>query len=237
MATELTQVEIKISLDAEHVDEARDRFDLRSKKADEATIWFCEDVDRSRRLRLDTAHLIVRLRRKEKAADDSTVKLRGTELQPPPGWDKKDGDSEFKLEGDWSGPTQSVSASVVAKVDQGLIGKAAQPRPLDDGLFRPAQHRLLAAVLGPDAIALGSLQPLGPISARQWKKEHKDGFRHDVAAEEWTVDDLRFLELSIRVPFEDALDSQTEFTEWVAMPAMAGTKTKIVLNHFAERGG
>jgi hypothetical protein len=238
MATRLEKVEIKISLDADHVDGARVRFGLPSTKASRADIWFCDDLQSNGpdvRLRLLEADLIVRLRRKQDEADDSTVKLRGPGLRPPRGWDKDDDESEFKLEGDWSGPTQTISASVTAKVEQGLIGEVAPGRPLDDELFSAAQRRLVAKVLKPP-ISLSSLQPLGPISALQWQKEQKEGFPHEVAAEEWTVgDELRFLELSIRVPLKDAGESQIDFTDWVALPAMAGTKTRIVLDHFARR--
>jgi hypothetical protein len=239
VAIKLKDVEIKISLDADHVDQARIRFDLPTTKANEAEIWFCDKLHGSgsnARLQLLEADLIVRLRRKEDDPDDSTVKLRGPELRPPRGWDRADDHSKFKLEGDWSGPSQTVSASVVAEVEQGLIGEVAPGRPLDDRLFTPAQRRLVAAVLKPVELPLSTLQPLGPIQALQWRKEEKEGFRHEVAAEEWKVgNELRFLELSIRVPLEEALQSQIDFTDWVATPALAGTKTKIVLDHFARR--
>src|SRR4051794_35194401 len=98
------EVEIKINLSAEQVDDGRERFDLPAKKAQSADIWFCEERHRAAPvsgLRLLSAGLILRLRRKKDDEDDSTAKLRGAApIRLPRGWDHDDGRSKTKFEGD-----------------------------------------------------------------------------------------------------------------------------------------
>ena len=88
---------------------------------------------------------------------------------------------------------------------------------------------------------MSSLQPLGPIHASHWelKKEHA-GFDQKIVAEQWSVDDRGFLELSIRVDFDEAATGQKNFTSFVrdkgfGVLARQETKTAAMLGYLATR--
>src|SRR5262245_43262249 len=115
------KVEIKISLDASVVEAARHAFDLTDDGAEPAEIWFCERTEQSDVglvLELLERGLIVRLRHRPGDKSDVSVKLRrSTSFEVPEGWGGHDEINEFKLEGDWAGRNQQLSASVTQPAD------------------------------------------------------------------------------------------------------------------------
>lgn len=236
-----TKVELKISVRADDVARARRRLDLTDDGSTTASIWFCDqpEVDGTHvRLKLFERDVIVRFRHKHDDDSDTTIKLRRPEpLRLPNGWrDKKD----LKVEGDWSGKRQ-VSASLVSTVDGALIDEAGADRPpLSDQLFSRDQRQFVTAILRRRSVELTSLRPLGPIDARRWEESARADLEEEVGAEQWVVDDQVFLELSMRVKYENAEKWQRRFNDWAGdlgldVGAVRTTKTQAVLEHFARR--
>ena len=86
-------------------------------------------------------------------------------------------------------------------------------------------------------IPIDGVELLGPIVAQKWEHEHEG----DVDAEEWSVGDLRFLEISVVAKAgtdpkkaqaelrQRALDGDLKFEEG------GGPKTTLVLQHLARK--
>jgi len=94
------------------------------------------------------------------------------------------------------------------------------------------EQRLLAQDL---MVPLAPVTLLGPITAKKWEAKHDD----DVAAELWTVDALRFLEVSV-VSTDDpesakaALEQRAHDGGLELVPGQ-DTKTSTVLTYLATR--
>jgi hypothetical protein len=235
------RVEIKLNVGKEHVADARALLGLTDETATRAAIWFCDrvvDGAGEPRLALTRDDLIVRVRRKEGADSDTTVKLRRpAPLRLPHGWKDADAPAELKIEGDWAGTSRNVSASLDSSVTAEAIDDALQDAPPVDGsLFSDDQHAFAAAVLGGDEDAVRDLRPFGPIQALRWQEAMRDDFGREVGAEQWVADDLVFLELSIRAKFDAAERWQERFVSWastrVEVAPVGITKTQAVLEHF-----
>jgi hypothetical protein len=166
-------------------------------------IWFAEDGDglANGELRLLAGGVILRFRSGE-GPDDSTAKLRPC---LPPGWIPPwnapfENDSlEYRIEGDWSGQRRSIAASAVATFGQGSLAQAGGGAPLRKGTLTSQQDSLLW--LCSDVWAAQRLVVLGPIASTKWDDVPLAGMK--VNAERWTVEDMDFLELSIRVKPKD----------------------------------
>jgi hypothetical protein len=238
------RVELKISISADQVKAARKQLGLKHGDATAAKIWFCERpvVGDSGRLDLFERGLIVRLRSKDGDHSDTTVKYRRPEpIELPAGWDDPDAHPNYKIEGDWTGDNRQVSASLDSTVAHTVIEYAvAKGTPLDRKLFSADQRRFASAIADPHKVSLASLQALGPVHALRWQETSRPDLGDELGAEQWTADDLVFLELSIRVKYRDAKAWQHRFADWatdqgVAPSALATTKTQAVLEHFAKR--
>jgi hypothetical protein len=166
-------------------------------------IWFAEDGDgvANGELRLLDGGVILRFRSGE-GPDDSTAKLRPCE---PSGWIApwnapfENESLEYRIEGDWSGQRRSVAASAVATFAQGSLAQAGGGAPLRKGTLTSQQDSLLW--LCSDVWAAQRLVVLGPIASTKWDDVPLAGTK--VNAERWTVEDMDFLELSIRVKPKD----------------------------------
>jgi hypothetical protein len=162
-------------------------------------IWFGEDGDglADGEVRLLSGGVILRFRSGE-GPDDSTVKLRPSQ---PSGWMPPWGEPfetdlfEYRIEGDWSGERRSIAASAVATFGQGSLAQAGGGAPLRKGALTSQQESLLW--LCSDVWALQRVVVLGPIASTKWSDLRLAGLK--VSAERWSVEDLDFLELSIRV--------------------------------------
>lgn len=172
---------------------------------------------------------------------DMTVKLRPCPPLPPE-WQKnlkdEDEDWEFKIEEDRTGPAFKpvLSASLQAdmQVDDELVESALRPErgALDQLLAKPHRH-LLRDAMGLEKDDFKGLRALGPVHATRWKQDW-DTFVPSVAIEEWTIKDLRFLEVSVRVRVADAATTEKLLTQAlrnrdVDPPRTGEMKTQAVL--------
>ena len=244
MIVEPKRVELKISIRAKHVKDARHNLELNDNDATTATIWFCDRPlgGHHAGFELFDRGLIVRLRSKGGDDSDTTVKYRRPQpLELPSGWDDVEARPNFKIEGDWTGKNRQVSASLDSTVDEKVIDDAVADRPpLSQQLFSADQRAFANALTAPDKVSLTSLRPLGPIHALRWQEAPREDLDEELGAEQWTAGDLVFLELSIRVNFDEAQKWQDKFKFWAmkkgfGASSMGTTKTQAVLEYFADR--
>jgi hypothetical protein len=229
-------VEIKVTLNADQIEDGLVAFDLDRRQASRRQIWFCEEVAAVEpvALPLFARGLILRLRSTDGEAD-STVKLRGPGgCLDPESWRRRTrpAGKRAKIEGDWAGSRRLVSAS---------LDGAVNVRRLADVLVRPGAASELFSTMQVDLlrdwlVPLEGLHPLGPVEALKWDRADR-GLEDEIAAEMWRVDDgLTFLELSIRVERTPVAAKRT-FEALVrdrgfGIPIQE-TKTKIVLERLA----
>jgi hypothetical protein len=193
----LYPIEIKANIDGAVTDALARMGDPGS--AAKRQIWFAEDRAglASGELPLYTAGIIVRVRSGE-GPDDTTAKLRPcAESQLHGRWRKPfENDAvKYRIEGDWSGQHHVQAASAVSTFEQGSqaqIGGAALREQALTSSQRKFLHRCAAV-----PVAVSELIALGPIHSTKWSAVTLGGL--EVDAERWTVSDLDFLELSIRV--------------------------------------
>jgi hypothetical protein len=232
-------VEIKVNIEGEQVNEARDRLNLRPAGAEAFIVRFAEyrqGLAGTRGLPLLAAGTILRLR-EGSGRGDSTVKVRRPEgvgrLDDLPEPDDK-GEHQFRVEGDWTGPSRQLSASAVTTFPQGLpAGVDSSP----ELAFSPAQVRFLRRA-NQVPIDLRAVDVLTPIQARKWSEVTL--CHREVVAEQWTVDELCFLELSIRVKRHRAVEAQARLildclATGLDLSTSTEAKTTRVLRHLAAR--
>jgi hypothetical protein len=236
MSQRLDAVEIKVNLAGARADDAHNVLGL-SGKGERRQIYFCEDLTGHTGLPLLDAGVILRVRRTPNG-DDVTVKLRPCDrarLVPP--WTGMDRDTKhsFRVEEDWSGTHRVLATSLLAprepaRLDGALAGRSS-PRRLFSG-----RHRGLLADCAAVPVRYDRLSVLGPVLARKWDTVSWSGF--DVAAERWMVADMDFLELSLRVPADEAAATQEDFATALRAAGLDGdavpeTKTRLVLQRLA----
>jgi len=186
-------VEIKVNFTGAQIEQAKDVFGLRADDAEEREIRFGEirtGADGRDALPLLGRGVILRVRSK-KESGEVTVKLRGPDgCIAEPAWTAAVAQlaGEKKLEGDWA-DRRLVSASLTAKSDKAGREDLNEDSPAIVDVMSEDQKSLANALMVP----LGEVELLRPIAARKWKHKH-DG---DVDAEEWTVGELHFLEISV----------------------------------------
>jgi hypothetical protein len=239
----LDAVEIKVTVGADGISAAAEAFELEHAEKRRRTIYFCEDLagpDGPAGLPLLTHGIILRLRRNKGRRDDITAKLRPCSYsQLTQRWinASEDEDWDFRVEGDWAGPRHVISASLEAKVEDGII-EAVVAEGLGIPLV-PAQRRFLEDCAGV-RVDLSRLSPLGPIDGTKWELA-----RHgqEIFAEQWVVGDgLRFLEFSIRARPEEAAAAQQAFENLfrehrIDQDPVQETKTRMVLEYLAAGRG
>jgi hypothetical protein len=238
----LDAVEIKVNIGADGIAAAAEAFDLGHAEKRRRTIYFCEDPagpDGPAGLPLLTAGIILRLRRNKGRRDDITVKLRPCEdSQLTQRWINERGDDgwEFRVEGDWAGPRRVTSASLEAKLGDGIIDAVVgEGRGVP---LLPAQRSFLQDCARAP-VDLSRLIPLGPIDGTKWDLTRNG---QEISAEQWVVGDgLRSLEFSIRVEPEKAPAAQQAFENLfrehgIDPDAVQETKTRMVLKYLASGG-
>ncbi|MFF4326879.1 hypothetical protein ACFYZT_10180 [Streptomyces sp. NPDC001591] len=183
--------------------------------------------------------LILRLRRDEdgpgsKRKADLTVKLRPCPPLPA-SWQKEreEEDWEFRAEEDRAGPSFTPVLSASLEAERGFAtALEAERGGLDGVLIEPQLELLDGARAAVDD--LDGLLALGPVRAVKWKQDWA-ALPGSVAIEEWTVgDELRFLEVSVRVDLEDAAGVQSLLAQalrdrGLTLPQTGETKTRTVL--------
>jgi hypothetical protein len=218
-----------LSFTDHQVDMAMDVFGLAAAVARHRRIWFSEAPARADGpLPLGGRGLILRVRTGEKP--DSTLKLRGPEgCLDPVAWRQlpTTGRDGAKLEGDWSGEHRMIAASLSHDLDP----PTPDPRSPGDvrALLSDRQIHLAHAWV----IPLDKAEPLGPVLADSWEGDI-DGVAEKCAFERWTVAELRFLEISLRVDDDEAETTQQRLAQAVhdaglTVAPKAGTKTDTVL--------
>lgn len=248
MSTRLDAVEIKVSIGSGGTNRAIDTLDLRPDRGEIRRIYFCEaggdaPFSGAPALALFSRGIILRLRDKETAGEaDSTVKFRPFEpALLSDRWrrtHKVDG-GELRVEGDWTGSTHNTAASLVVEQQRDdLAAVAIGKRPLTK-LFSPEQRDFLAEHASP-VVDLNPLRVLGPIDAVKWEPE-PHGFSRDLVVERWSVDELEFLELSVRTDEPDEAEQvQAELDRFLRkrdllLGVVQETKTRTVLEYLSRR--
>ncbi len=202
-------VEIKVNIDGD-VDAALSVLGL-SKKGRKRKIWFADRRDpQGGRFALNSEHVIVRVRSGSDGDNDLTVKLRPCSQDRLVGrWASSfiDADSEFAIEGDWSGSDRVLSASAVRGFPRGAFGGRLTAAEVVAAL-NDVQRRLLAECVA--SASLDGLELLGPVRSTKWS-DIKLSRRLDVSAERWKVAGLDFLELSTKIGLDDADDTGSDF--------------------------
>ena len=193
-------VEIKVNIGG-NVDRALTVLGLGEGRA--RKVWFLDDLTEGLQepLPLLTENIILRLRRRDNGKEDSTIKLRPCRRSQLAGkWAAAPPDDErYRIEGDWSRSRHVLAASCVADLERGTIENVLDGSGRIADLFSDIQREFLADC-GQIRVALGAVTVLGAraIVATQWK-DLSVGRVPAVVAERWTLDELDFLELSIRV--------------------------------------
>ena len=194
-------VEIKVNIDG-GVGEALAALGEPQGAVSKLQIWFAENrkgVEHGDLLLLNSG-VIIRFRSGEK--DDLTAKLRPcTEAQLVDRWsapfDTKS--FEYRIEGDWSGQRRVLAASAVSKRPQGSLLDAVKADVDAAAALSADQREFLDACV--PGVRIDRLLALGSISSTKYSDLPLDDL--DVNMERWTVADLDFLELSIRVKSKD----------------------------------
>lgn len=164
-------------------------------------IWFAEDrsgLQAGGQLNMLSRGIILRIRSGE-GPDDSTAKLRPVDAeQLTKQWSEpfKQEPLKYRIEGDWSGGRHVLAASAETSHPEGSLAEFVGAGRFDQ-VFTPEQRQFVGdcAHIG---VEVGQLVGLGPIGSTKWK-DLRIGGVDEVNAERWTVADLDFLELSIRV--------------------------------------
>jgi hypothetical protein len=193
----LYPVEIKVNIDGAVPDALALLGDLSG--ATKRQIWFAEDRDglASGELHLYSADVIVRVRSGE-GPDDTTAKLRPchpSQLHGPWKAAFENRDVEYRIEGDWSGEHHVKAASAVSTFGQGTQAQVGGQRLHEQTLTSSQLEFLTRCASVP--VSVDNLIALGPIDSTKWSEVAMAGLT--VNAERWTVADLDFLELSLRV--------------------------------------
>jgi len=233
----LDGVEIKVSLGRPQVARALDALGL-GENGERRNIAFLEDNTVGMALPLFHQGIVLRVRQIDGERGDSTVKLRPCRRsQLTESWlSKNEGDGwKLRVEEDWAGSRRVLAASCVADLPAGRIGSVRAGNESMRRLFNEGQERFLSDCAGMQ-INLNALTLLPPITALRWDKVRVQRLQ-DVVAERWTVDDLDFLELSIRRDtVEEALPAQEALERGIQELNLERddqnkSKTELVLAH------
>ena len=226
------RAEVKLTIAPAHIRRARSRLRLDNAASEERSIWFYDTWS------LDglDAGLILRARDIRGDDDDSTVKLRPLAAdEVDASWFDVEG---FKCEIDRLVAAETPTCSLTVVQDESEIEEVGAGERTIDKLFSAEQEQLLAEY-GP-GLGWEELVPLGPIDARTWTVS-SNALSAKVTAELWYMpDDSQVLEVSMKVPVDDAEDGQAELAEWLAdrgldLATEQETKTRRALESLTGR--
>jgi hypothetical protein len=226
-------VEIKVTIRPDQELQALRELKLDEDSAEVRVIYYYDTPA----LELFNAGLTLRARLVKGEDDDSTVKRRPIEADKiSPQWREKDG---FKLEADAIGTRVVTSASLTALQKRDEIDKVAEGKRPIEKLFSKEQTRFIEE-FHPTPVDFSKLMVLGPIRVLRWKTRHKN-FPHDLTSEEWRLPDgTDLLEVSIKVPTDDAQKAGPLFTSHLKEIGLdpegaQETKTRTALEFFARQ--
>jgi hypothetical protein len=237
----LDGVEIKVSLGGERVAGALDALGL-GDDGQQRSIGFLEDATVGVELPLLRAGIVLRVRQTGGEDDDATVKLRPCRRsQLTKEWlGEEDGDGwRLRVEEDWAGARRVLAASCVSDLPEGRIAAVRDGTAPARRLFGEGQRRFLAECAGM-RIDLDALTLLPAVAATRWE-DVRVGDVDEVVVERWTLDDLDFLELSLRKKSVDkARTAQRELERELAARNLERdddtSKTERVLRHLVGLG-
>ena len=192
-----TGVEIKVSFD-QQITSALLVLGLEGH-GEPRRVGFLEDTTVGVALPLFHQGIVLRVRHSETDDDDATVKLRPCRRSQLAGnWlDAEEGDGwKLTVEQDWAGDRRVLAASCGSKLPKDRIASVRQGSAPVHRLFSLGQARFLSDCAG-IPVNLDALTLLPQVTAARWKKVQV-GRVTGVIAERWIIDDLDFLELSIR---------------------------------------
>ena len=237
----LDGVEIKVSLSDQQVTRAVELLGL-AGSGEARQIGFIEDTTVGVKLPFFHQGVVLRVREVGDGDDDATVKLRPCRRsQLAESWlaaEKGDG-WKFRVEEDWAGGRRALAASCVADLPRRRIAAARDGKEPVGRLFSGGQWRFLADCAGMP-INLDALTLLPPVQAARWEDVRVQDVE-DVVVEHWTVDELDFLELSIRKhTVEEAREAQAELERAIQTLGLERddeqiSKTERVLAHLVGR--
>lgn len=226
-------VEIKRNVRTDQVTAARSALQLDDATARRVAVTFYDTPG----LELFEAGLILRSRTVDGGGDDVTVKVRPLQrTQVAASWFEQDG---FKCELDRSGHASVESCSYTAPRGARAIEQALAGERTIESLFNASQ-RDFARLYSPVTPDWERLRVLGPLDARAWKRDLPD-LKTRLSAELWLLPDgKQLLELSTRVPQEQAAAAEAALDAALAARGLdtSGvheTKTRAALQAFAER--
>jgi hypothetical protein len=194
-------------------------------------IFFFDTPD----LALDAAGVVVRARRIQDAAADTTVKLRPVvpdELEP-----ELREDASFGVEVDAMPGGFVCSGSMKATTTNEKVQRIVKGSGPLRKLFSKPQ-RALFKTHAPDGLTLDDLTMLGPVPVLKLKLKPKS-FGRKLALELWNYPDgSRILEISTKCPPAEALAVANEARAYLAGRGIdlwgeQSTKTKTALTYFA----
>jgi hypothetical protein len=237
----LDGVEIKVSLAGSRVDEALDALGL-GDGGRPRSISFLEDATVGVELPLLRQGIVLRVRQTGGEDDDSTVKLRPCRRsQLTQEWlGEEDGDGwRLRVEEDWAATRRSLAASCVSDLPEGRIAAVRDGTAPVRRLFGEGQRRFLAECAGM-RIDLDALTLLPAVAATRWE-DVRVGDVDEVVVERWTLDNLDFLELSLRKKSVDkAASAQRKLERELADRGLERdddtSKTERVLRHLVGLG-
>jgi hypothetical protein len=236
---EVNRVEIKLSCDSAHIDQAVKAFELKDADANRRVIHFFD----SKNLGLFQAGIILRARQSadtEAAHGDkaeTTVKLRPLARSQVRGdWFKLD---DFKCETDSTGQRTIDSCSLDQKVKTADLIEVLQGKAGEKKVFGEKQEEFVSEYRTV-RVDWDRSEPLGPIASRTWKLKF-EGFTDPVAIELWDLSaDLHLMEISTRADAGqvDQITAKLKKlleTRGVRVAADGETKTRTALEYFASK--
>jgi hypothetical protein len=225
-------VEIKVIVCEKKERAAEKAFALSRQKAEQRHVYYFDTP----RLDLFNKGVVLRARKVEKAADDSTVKIRPVEPEKIPAkWHRTHG---FKIEADGVGSRMVRSASLSSEQSRGEIDDVVRGRRPIEKLFSPDQEVFLSE-MGTGKINMKELEIFGPFDATRWKVKHP-GLPYQITIEDWNLPDGEdLIEVSIKAESAQAAAAAAAFTGFLTELGLkpAGgqkTKTRLVLESFSR---
>jgi len=233
------RVELKVTLEDDAIDAVRDALHLSLDRAERRWVYFYDTAD----LTLFEGGVVLRARKVDDGADDSTVKARPLSAEDvSAAWLDEDG---FKCEIDRLPDREVSSCSLTREPDRGEIDDVADAdravRTLfDDDQERFFEERSWATTQESYPPSLDEVLVLGPADVWVWKVT-TSALDEALTVELWVLPDgTELCEVSTKTDF-DAADSAFEalidyLTErGIAIGDTQETKTRVALEYFASR--
>jgi hypothetical protein len=224
-------VELKLTVPDGHQRSAVRALEMDPLEAELRQVFFFDTPD----LALDSAGVVVRARRVQRARSDTVVKLRPVVPGDLPADVRRH--KSFKVELDAMPGGFVCSASFKGRPDHDIL-EAVAGRKRISRLFSKEQRRFYSAH-APEGIELDDLTPLGPVMILKLRYTPK-GLDRPLTVERWTYPDgTRILELSTKTTpgeaFQTVADSRAFLMEkGVPLDGEQQTKTRTALEFFSQ---